>query len=228
MLKALVFLSVIVSLAFSAPYGGYGGQSHTMVSGGDLSLGVGLVDGRGLGGIGFGTSVPLAASSSIIDSSSNVVGVGAPLAQRIEAEPATFVHEVPALSVSHIVSVPVAVAHEPLTAPGLATIGSHGAIPALTVAHEESAPVHLPVVFAKQGGNGFVTSAPLVDGRILGGNGFVTSAPLVDGRILGGNGFATSSPLVSAPIVALTQSAPVQLPVVFAKHAPLAMPEVAQ
>ena len=40
MLKALVFLSVIVSLAYSAPYGGYGGQSHTMVSGGDLSLGV--------------------------------------------------------------------------------------------------------------------------------------------------------------------------------------------
>jgi hypothetical protein len=118
MLKALVFLSVIVSLAYSAPYGGYGGQSH---SGGDLGLGVGFEAGRGLGGVSFGTSAPLAASSSFIDSSSSVVGVGAPIAQRFEAEPATVVHE----------SFP---------APALATHDSYGAAPALTVAHVESAP----------------------------------------------------------------------------------------
>jgi hypothetical protein len=87
MLKALVFLSVIVSLVYSAPYGGYGGaQIQTFSNGGDL----GFEDGRGLGRIGFGTS---GASSSFIDSSSSIVGVGAPLAQRFEAEPATIVHE---------------------------------------------------------------------------------------------------------------------------------------
>ena len=122
MLKALVFLSVIVSLAYSAPYGGYGGQSHTVVSGGDLSLGVGFEAGRGLGGVSFGTSAPLTGSSSFIDSSSSVVGVGAPIAQRVEAEPATVVHE-------------------SFSAPALASHDSYGAqAPALTVSRIESAP----------------------------------------------------------------------------------------
>ena len=103
MLKALVFLSVIVSLAYSAPYGGYGGaQVQTFSNGGEL----GFEAGRGLGGVSFGTSAPLTGSSSFIDSSSSIVGVGAPLAQRLEAQPATIVHEAPAMAVSHFESAP--------------------------------------------------------------------------------------------------------------------------
>ena len=101
MLKALVFLSVIVSLAYSAPYGGYGGAQLQTFSNGGGELG--FEDGRGLGGISFGTS---GASSSFIDSSSSVVGVGAPLAQRFEAEPATIVHEAPAMAISRIEQAP--------------------------------------------------------------------------------------------------------------------------
>jgi len=94
MFKALVFLSVIVSLAYSAPYGGYGGSSGNAGLGAGVSVihhegsGVRLVeDGRGLG-VGLGEVrhgiteriVPLGSSS--FAGSSSVVGVGAPVVEQ--------------------------------------------------------------------------------------------------------------------------------------------------
>ena len=73
MLKALVFLSVIVSFAYSAPYGGYGGSSH------DSGLGSVIhTEGMGLGEVHHGITervVPLGTSSFI----GSTVGVGSPL-----------------------------------------------------------------------------------------------------------------------------------------------------
>jgi len=93
MLKALVFLSVIISLAYSAPYGGYGGSSNAGLGAGVSVIhhegsGVRLVeDGRGLG-VGLGEVrhgiteriVPLGSSS--FAGSSSVVGVGAPVVEQ--------------------------------------------------------------------------------------------------------------------------------------------------
>jgi hypothetical protein len=103
MFKALVFLSVIVSLAYSAPYGGYGGSSSNAGLGGVSVIhhegsGVRLVeDGRGLGvgvGVGIGREVGLGEvrhgiterivplGSSSFAGSSSVVGVGAPVVEQ--------------------------------------------------------------------------------------------------------------------------------------------------
>jgi len=102
MFKALVFLSVIVSLAYSAPYGGYGGSSNAGLGGVSVihheGSGVRLVeDGRGLGvgvGVGIGREVGLGEvrhgiterivplGSSSFAGSSSVVGVGAPVVEQ--------------------------------------------------------------------------------------------------------------------------------------------------
>jgi hypothetical protein len=104
MLKALVFLSVIINLAYSAPYGGYGGSSDAGLGGVSVihheGSGVRLVeDGRGLGvgvgvGVGIGREVGLGEvhhgiterivplGSSSFAGSSSVVGVGAPVVEQ--------------------------------------------------------------------------------------------------------------------------------------------------
>jgi len=102
MLKALVFLSAIISLVYSAPYGSYGGSSDAGL--GNVGIihhegsGVRLVeDGRGLGvgvGVGVGREVGLGEvhhgiterivplGSSSFAGSSSVVGVGAPVVEQ--------------------------------------------------------------------------------------------------------------------------------------------------
>jgi len=88
MLKALVFLSVIVSLAYSAPYGSY--SSSAVIDSGSSSLG-GIINRiptvAGLGEVHHGITervVPLGTSNFIgssVDVGSNV-GVGVPLVEK--------------------------------------------------------------------------------------------------------------------------------------------------
>ena len=52
MFKAIVFMSVIVSLAYSAPYGGYGGSGSSSFDGGlgkVRDIGISFDSGKGLG-----------------------------------------------------------------------------------------------------------------------------------------------------------------------------------
>ena len=170
MFKAIVFMSVIVSLAYSAPYGGYGGSGSSSFDGGlgkvrdigisfdsgkglgiglegkgmemsfgtkDIGLGevrhefvapvstvglgevrhefvapvstVGLGEVRhefvapvsiGLGEVRHEIATPLS-SSNFIGSSSSVVGVGAPIVQRLEAEPVVFHETRPVEVITH-------------------------------------------------------------------------------------------------------------------------------
>ena len=85
MFKALVFLSVIVSLAYSAPYGGYGGSSHD----------------SGLGSVIHTEGMGLGSSSSDSYGSHQEVVTQAPLivqevvTQAAYSAPAVF-HEAPA------------------------------------------------------------------------------------------------------------------------------------
>jgi len=130
MLKALVFLSVIISLANSAPYGSYGGSAivnsgsaivdSSSLNGGG-SLGISLDGGRidtgfatkdiGLGEVRHEFAAAPLSSSNFVGSS--VVGVGAPIVQRVESEPVMF-HESRPLPVEVVTQAPF-ISHEVFT-----------------------------------------------------------------------------------------------------------------
>jgi len=86
MFKALVFLSVIVSLAYSAPYGGYGSSSNAGLGAGVSVIhhegsGVRLVeDGRGLG-VGLG-EVRHGITERIVPLGSSSFAGGAPVVEQ--------------------------------------------------------------------------------------------------------------------------------------------------
>jgi len=174
MFKAIVLISVIVSLAYSAPYGGYGGSSSGSNFDGGLGkvrdIGISFDSGKGLGAslegkgmeMSFGTKdiglgevrhefvapvstvglgevrhefvapvstvglgevrrefvAPIASasiglgevrheiaaplsSSNFIGSSSSVVGVGAPIVQRLETEPVVLAETRPVEVITH-------------------------------------------------------------------------------------------------------------------------------
>ena len=81
MFKSLLFLSVIVSLAYSAPYG-----SSNLGGGVVVDHGIGLGVGVGLGGVTHhGITervVPLGSSHVAVSTVDHVVGVGAPVIQQ--------------------------------------------------------------------------------------------------------------------------------------------------
>ena len=114
MLKALVFLSVIVSLVYSAPYGGgiadSGNLGISLGGGREIVIGLGEASREyatpvasaniGLGEVHHEIAAPLS-SSTFMGSSSSVAGVGAPIVQRLESEPVVF-HETRPIETSFI------------------------------------------------------------------------------------------------------------------------------